>query len=179
MLKKTITFEDLDGNEITEDFYFNLTKAEISEMEISKEGGWSDWLTKVVESRDGNVIMHEFKKIIRSSVGRRSEDGRRFIKNDEIVDDFFQSNAYDALFWEMMTDANAAANFVKGVLPKDLVEASERGETLLPQLTDASLPEDPKEDPDWLKEGRDPTQKELAEMSKEELALAFRHKNKK
>jgi len=191
MLKKTIKFEDFDGNEVVEDFYFNISRAEVAEMELSKEGGWSTWLTKIGESNDASAVLNEFKLIIESSVGRRSEDKRRFIKDDEARAAFFESNAYDALLWEMLTEPTAAVDFVKGVLPKDVVGAAERGEVLLPQREPnreerrAGLKpvEEPAREQDtrpaWIKEDRDPTQEELTKMSKEELTEAFRHKNRR
>lgn len=166
MLKKTITFKDLDDNLVTEDFYFNLSKAEVAEMELSREGGLSGFLEKIVEAGNGGEIITTFKSIIRSAVGKRSEDGRRFIKNDEVRDDFFQSDAYSELFMELCTDANAGAAFVRGIVPSDMAELAK-----LPKTEDVQLPED--DQPPWIREDRDPTKQELMRMSKEEMAQAF------
>ena len=174
MLKKTIKYQDFDGNDVTEDFYFNLNKAEIAEMELSMEGGWSEYLTRIVESKDGGEVMGAFKYLITTSVGRRSEDGRRFVKNQDIIDDFLQSNAYEAMFMEMITNTNAAVEFVTGVVPKDLAEGMNVDEV------QAKVLEQPKEEdtrPAWERENRDPTKKELQEMSPEELREAFRRKS--
>jgi hypothetical protein len=175
MLKKTITYEDLDGNPITEDFYFNLSKAELAEMELAVEGGLSDHLQKLVKSTDGAEIIATFKKIIGDSIGRRSEDGKRFIKSEEIKQEFFQSDAYSTLFMELVTDENAATNFVNGIMPKDLGEAVARGE----RVTDVPLPDGETKDdrPAWVREDREPTREEMANMSKEELMEAFRRKS--
>lgn len=126
MLKKTITFQDLDGNEITEDFYFNLSKAEIAEMEVSFEGGLLSHLKRIIADQNGSAIIASFKEIILKSVGRRSEDGRRFIKSQEIIDEFMQTDAYSVLFMEVATDAEASAAFVRGLMPHDLVQRSEQ-----------------------------------------------------
>ena len=109
MLKKTLTYSDLDGNPVTEDFYFSLSKAEIAEMELSYDGGLQTHLKRIVANKDGAAIIGAFKNILTSSVGRRSEDGRRFIKSDEITQEFMQTDAYSELFMELVTDADASA----------------------------------------------------------------------
>lgn len=139
MLKKTITYNDLDGNPITEDFYFNLSKAEIAEWKLRaiKDGKDSldEILKNISESKDGSVIIDMFREILSKSVGRRSEDGKRFIKNQEIIDEFMQSDAYSVLFMEFLTDASSSAKFINSVLPADLVEKANSGQPLveLPQ----------------------------------------------
>ena len=122
MFKKAITFEDLDGNTVIEDHYFHLNKAELIEMEMSVDGGLSETLTKIIETKDGKQIIAEFKKIILGSYGKRSEDGRRFIKNQELRDEFESSEAYSTLFMELVTDEDSAAEFVNGMIPQNLAE---------------------------------------------------------
>ena len=118
MLKKTITYTDYDGNERTEDFYFNLTKAEVAEMEMSYTGGMEKMLKKIVAEKDSKRIVEIFKDLILRSYGEKSADGKRFIKNQELRDAFAQTEAYSELFMELATDAEAAAAFVNGILPK-------------------------------------------------------------
>lgn len=120
MLKKTITYKDLDGNNVTEDFYFNLSKAEITEMELSTEGGLANQLRAVLADGDPGVVIRVFKKIVLDSVGKRSEDGKRFIKNETIRLEFEQTDAYSTLFMELLTNAEAAAEFVIEVIPSDV-----------------------------------------------------------
>ena len=120
MLKKTITYTDFNGNERTEDFYFNLTKADITEMELSINGGYSAMIQKVMAEQDAPTIMKTFKQFIIDSYGEKSSDGREFRKSKEITDKFLSTEAYSNLFMELCTDAKAAADFVNGVLPKDL-----------------------------------------------------------
>lgn len=122
MLKKTITYEDFNGDEVSEDFFFHLSKAELVELELSHTGGLSVALEKIVEAEDGKSIIAEFKNILLMSYGKKSEDGRRFIKNQELRDEFESSEAYSTLFMELVTDAGAAAEFVNGVIPAKLAE---------------------------------------------------------
>lgn len=121
MLKKTLTYTDFDGNERKEDFYFNLTKAEITEMELSVDGGFGEMLQKIVDSKDGKRIIAIFKDLVMRSYGVKSADGKRFIKNNEVRDEFIQSQAYSDIFMELATDADAASAFVKGIMPPDLM----------------------------------------------------------
>lgn len=120
MLKKTITYEDFDGNKLEEDFYFNLTKTELIEIEMSEEGGLENAINKIIRTRDNKKIMEMFKKIISMSYGEKSLDGKRFIKTDEIRENFLTSLAYDELFMELLSNEDAAAKFIKGIMPKDI-----------------------------------------------------------
>lgn len=117
MLKKTITYTDFDGNNRTEDFYFNLTKAEVTEMEMSTDGGMAKLLKKIVDEQDSKKIIEHFKTLILNSYGEKSLDGKRFVKSNELRDSFVQSEAYSELFMELATNAEAASAFVNGILP--------------------------------------------------------------
>ena len=117
MLKKTITYTDYNGSERTEDFYFNLTKAEIMEMEMSTTGGLTEMINRIVAAQDAPAIINVFKKLILKAYGEKSPDGKRFIKSDEISTAFSQTEAYSQLFMELATDADAAAKFVNGIVP--------------------------------------------------------------
>ncbi|MCI9428081.1 MAG: hypothetical protein HFI81_10085 [Eubacterium sp.] len=119
MLKKTISYEDFDGNQRTEDHYFNLTEAEITEMELSMNGGLSQLLTKILQENDQKQIIEYFKKIVLMAYGEKSLDGRKFVKNQKIRDEFASTAAYSEIFMELATDADAASAFVKGVMPKN------------------------------------------------------------
>lgn len=119
MLKKTITYTDYNDTERTEDFYFNLNKAELTEMELSTNGGLAEMITKVVNAQDGPEIIKIFKDVVLKAYGVKSPDGRRFIKNDEVRDAFAQTEAYSVLFMELATNADAAAEFVNGIMPAE------------------------------------------------------------
>lgn len=117
MLKKKITYTDYNGTERTEDFYFNLTKAEIMEMELGTNGGLVEMIQRIVDAQDAPSIIKVFKDVILKSYGEKSPDGKRFIKSKEISDAFSQTEAYSQLFMELATDADAAAEFVNGIVP--------------------------------------------------------------
>lgn len=118
MLKKTIKYTDYDGNEREEDFYFNLSTAELMEMELSTTGGLEKYIQKIVAEKDSKKILEIFKEIIVKSYGVKSADGKRFIKNDEVREEFVQTEAYSDLFSELATNADAAADFINGIVPK-------------------------------------------------------------
>ena len=117
MLKKTIKYIDFDGNERTEDFYFNLTKAECAEMDLSAEGGLIKMINQIVNSNDNKRILEVFKDVVLRAYGEKSLDGRRFIKTQEVRESFAQTQAYSELFIELATDAEAAAAFMNGIVP--------------------------------------------------------------
>ena len=118
MLKKTVTYTDYNGSERTEDFYFNLTKAEIMEMELTTVGGLSAMIEKIVAAKDGPTIIKTFKDLVLKAYGEKSADGRRFIKSPEIAEAFSQTEAYSQIFMELATDDEAAAKFVNGIIPQ-------------------------------------------------------------
>lgn len=121
MLKKTITYTDYNGAERTEDFYFNLTKAEVMEMEMSTTGGLAEMIQKIVAAQDAPAIIKVFKDLILKAYGEKSPDGRRFMKEDEngrpLSDKFKQTEAYSILFMELATDTDSASKFVNGIVP--------------------------------------------------------------
>lgn len=120
MLKKTITYTDYNGAERTEDFYFNLTKAEIMEMELTTTGGLTGMIEKIISTQDIPAIAKIFKELTLKAYGEKSPDGKRFIKNDEIRDAFAQTEAYSVLFMELATDDQKAADFFNAIMPADL-----------------------------------------------------------
>lgn len=140
MLKKTIKYTDFNDEEVQEDFYFHLSKAELIELELSHEGGLSEWLKTVIAANDGKTIMTEFKKIILSAYGQRSPDGRRFIKNNTLREEFESTEAYSVLFVELVTNAEAAGEFVRSVIPQDLAAEAANLVSDPPTLTSVPTP---------------------------------------
>lgn len=132
MLKKTITYTDYNDVERTEDFYFNLSKAEIIMMENSVIGGMKQRLEKIIQSQDNVEIMETFKDLIRRSYGVKSDDGKRFIKSDALADEFEQTEAYSVLVLELLGDAGKAADFINAILPKGLLQEAGANVTALP-----------------------------------------------
>jgi len=117
MLKKKITYEDYDGNTRTEDFYFNLNKAELTEMEMSHNGGLVKTIESIIAAEDTKRVIEIFKDLILKAYGEKSVDGKRFKKSQEISDSFAQTEAYSVLFMELATNADSAAAFVNGITP--------------------------------------------------------------
>lgn len=124
MIKKTVTYTDFDGNERTEDFYFHLTEQELTEWELSIDGGLSGVLQRIMKSVDTKKTMEIFKELLVKSYGVKTPDGRGFIKNKEILDSFTCTQAFSDIYMELATNDKAAAEFVNGVIPKKLFEAA-------------------------------------------------------
>lgn len=120
MLKKTISYTDYNGDTRTEDFYFNLTKAELMELELSETGGFTTMVSKIISSQDVPTMMRIFKEFILKSYGEKSADGKRFKKSKELSDAFSQTEAYSSLFMELVSDADAAGKFFNGIVPADV-----------------------------------------------------------
>ena len=126
MLKKTITFTDYNDVERTEDFHFNLSKAEVMEMEMSTAGGLAEYIQKIVNTKDQPKLIKIFKDLVLKAYGEKSADGRRFIKSDELRTEFEQTEAYSQLFMELATDADKASEFINGIVPADLAKEAEK-----------------------------------------------------
>lgn len=118
MLKKTMTYTDFDGNQRTEDFYFNLTKAECMELEMGTTGGLTQMINKISSEQDMVKIVELFKKILLMAYGEKSPDGKRFIKSAELSEAFSQTPAYSDLFMELATEDGKAAEFINSIIPE-------------------------------------------------------------
>ena len=120
MLKKIITYTDYNNVERTEPFYFNLSKAELMEMELGVTGGMTEMLDKIITAKDAPSLMKTFKEMIMKAYGVKSDDGKRLIKSEELSIAFTQTDAYSVLFMELITDDKAAADFVNGIIPNEI-----------------------------------------------------------
>lgn len=119
MLKETIKYQDYDGNEYEEDFYFNLNKSELIKLQTSIPGGLEQMIKNIIAAKDQNALMSMFSKIIHISYGEKSPDGKHFVKSEELATAFEQTLAYDNLFMDLINDADKAAAFVNGILPSE------------------------------------------------------------
>lgn len=120
MFKKTVKYTDYNDQERVEDFYFNLTKAEVLEMELSTTGGLSAMIQGVIDAKDTPQLIKIFKELVLKAYGKKSPDGRRFIKSPELTEEFSQTEAYSDIFMELATNDEAATAFVQGITPKGL-----------------------------------------------------------
>ena len=120
MLKKTVTYSDYNGVERTETFYFHYTEAEILDMEMSTEGGFAERIQKIIDAKDQVSLMKLIKKFVVDAYGIKSEDGKRFIKNDKVKTEFLESPAYSKIWMELVMDDEVAADFVNNVIPSGM-----------------------------------------------------------
>lgn len=159
MLKETIKYTDFDGNEQSENFYFNISKAQFIEMEVNEAGGVVGMLKRVGEARDPKVVMKFMKDFIRKSYGVKSEDGKHFNRSEEITNEFENTEAYSELYCRLCTDAKYAIQFIIKVLPLD---EKERGDLFnrIEKLDIDSLPEDVTEEEITAKLQEIPTKSE-------------------
>lgn len=131
MLAKKIDYTDYDGNSRSETFYFNLNKTELTEMDMLTPGGLKTKIETAVKDNDTRTVFELFKKIVLSSYGVKSPDGKRFIKSPELSEEFSQTEAYNVLFMELVSDENAVENFIKHVVPKDLADSIDSNKPVL------------------------------------------------
>lgn len=128
MLRKEITYEDFNGDQTTDTYYFNISKSELIEMEVEYKEGFGRMLERIIEEKNDKDLITRFKEIILMSYGQKSPDGKRFVKLDTLREEFSQSAAYEVLFMELCTDVDAAVVFLKGVLPKDVIVEVDKAE---------------------------------------------------
>lgn len=186
MIKKVLKYQDFDGNEVVEEVYFHMSKMELIDMEYSHEGGLSQLLPELVKEGNPAKIIEMFKSILMKSYGKRSEDGRRFEKDPEATQEFMTSPAFDALFTELVSDPGKAAEFIQGIVPRDMLAeletaaAKNTGPTAGLAVTTGSggiaqsHAGPVAQDPPWA--DREPTQKELMSMTKAQLIDAMRRR---
>ena len=133
MVVEKIKYTDFNGLEREEEFMFNLTEAEITEMELTTDGGLSDSIKKIIAAQDTPEIIKVFKMLLLKSYGEKSADGRRFVKSDKLSEEFSQTNAYSQLFMKLATDDKAAVAFINGIMPDSMQEkASDNNPGLTP-----------------------------------------------
>jgi len=170
VLKKTIAYKDLDGVDISEDFYFGLSKAELAKIELQEQEGMKAKIDRIIASNNKFEIIEIFSFFLNKSIGRRSEDNKRFMKSEEITQEFLETDAYSVLFMELITDAKAGVEFIKGIMPTDLTE----------MLMMAGHLDDAVEAGSAQKALADYTNDELLNMSSEAFReLVDRHRNGK
>lgn len=134
MLKKTITYTDFNGFERTEDYYFNLTEAELTEMEMSTDGGLSEMIEQIIKSKNVPQIIAVFKDLLLKAYGEKSADGRHFYKSEQLAKDFACTQAYSDFYMELARDPDLAAKFIEGILPAKAVKEA----TKLTPITDSA-----------------------------------------
>lgn len=118
MYTKKITYHDFDGNEVTEDFHFNLMKSELMEMEMEHKGGMKAYIERISKAQDTKELSSVFKDLIGRSFCVRNPNGKGALKSKELSEEFLCSEAYSELFMELLTDANKAAEFINGITPE-------------------------------------------------------------
>ena len=139
MYKKTITYEDFNGETHTDDFYFNMSKSEIMKLNLDAENGnLEGWVKQLIKETNTKEIRKLFEKIILGAYGEKSLDGMRFIKSEEKAKEFAQTNAYDELFTELLSDTDKFVEFVNGIIPKSV---SQQVQQQAPHLAIPAPPE--------------------------------------
>ena len=125
MLVKPITYTDYNGVERTETFYFNLSQAELIDMQLGgKDGLYSNKLQKMIDNHDAAAIVATIKEFVLKSYGEKTDDGKRFIKSPEISEAFMQTEAYSQLITELLSDDAKSSEFILGIMPQALREAA-------------------------------------------------------
>lgn len=126
MIKQTVAYTNLDGQPATEDLYFNLNKSELIDLELEQERSMSDMLKEIGEDPTAKDVLWMLKTFVNRSYGKRSEDGRKFIKNKDVLEDFIDSEPYSEFLWTLINDPQKAMEFITGLMPKDIMEQAKK-----------------------------------------------------
>lgn len=117
MLKQQVKYEDFDGNTQTETLYFNLNRMEL--ISFQKRYGsenMENYINKLIEEKQIEPMYDLLNDFVLTAYGVKSEDGKRFIKNDQIREEFKQSLAYESLIEDFHDDSRKVLeNFIAGV----------------------------------------------------------------
>lgn len=178
MLKKSITYEDYNEETQTEDFYFNFTKLELIELEVKFEGGLEGHLKKIMETENGKDAYYLFKDIVLAAYGTKSEDGKRFIKSDKLREEFESSPALSELIISFLENPKEGARFLEDCLPAKLVAAAKQAAADKSDQPELPLATPAPSYPVLVEDAKEPglTQKQLTEMSREELIEMYQQK---
>ena len=120
MYKITETYTDYDDNQRTEDFYFNYSEAELTDLQFSVSGGLAGMIDKIIKTNDMPKLVELFRELIQKAYGEKSNDGRRFIKSPELTKEFTETVAYSQIYMRLATDSKAAQEFINKVVPKSM-----------------------------------------------------------
>lgn len=124
MYIKEIKFTNFNDEEITRKYYFNLSKSDITTWNLEKNGGFLGRLERILNTQDGAEMAVFIEELLSKSYGEKSDDGLRFMKKTDsgasLYDQFKETNAYDVLYMELTTNEKAAADFINGVIPKEM-----------------------------------------------------------
>lgn len=126
MLKKTITYTDYDGMERTEDFWFNLSKTELTKLDAELPGGVLGVLRKIIDKKDRKALVDFIETLILRSYGEKTLDGKRFVKTPDMAEEFMQTPAYDELFMSILSDTDSQTGFINGVIPQSMAKEIEQ-----------------------------------------------------
>ena len=116
MLKKIVKYIDFNGNERSDTLYFNLTDVEVARLEVKFPGGLEKYINNFNAEERPDEILDLFETVLEMSYGIKSEDGRHFRKPPENTRDFMESAVYTKIFFELLSDADVAADFFKAVV---------------------------------------------------------------
>lgn len=130
MFKEHFEYEDYNGVKREEDHYFNLSQPEIVKLNFSSAGGLKETVLRLTQEQNGGKIIELFERIIQMSIGRKSEDGRRFEKSPEIINDFVSTPMYSMLYMRLATDAEYATKFINAIVPKEVSEAAAKADNV-------------------------------------------------
>lgn len=120
MYKITETYTDYDDNQRTEDFYFNYSEAELTDLQFSVSGGLAGMIDKIIKTNDMPKLVELFRELIQKAYGEKSNDGRRFMKSPELTKEFTETVAYSQIYMRLATDSKAAQEFINNVVPKSM-----------------------------------------------------------
>lgn len=141
MYVKEMEYTDFNGVTRKEKFYFNLTKAEILDLELGKAGGLTEYIKKIIEAQDTPTIMSLFRTLLLKSYGVKSDDGRRFIKNDQVREDFEQTQAFSDLYMLLALNDDEASKFINAIVPADMKVSDEQKQQFVKELIPAKTEE--------------------------------------
>jgi len=171
MLKQTIKYKTLDGEDRERDFYFHIKKDLLVELEIvhAAEGGFKERLQRIIESKKGRDIIDAFKEIVAMSYGVKSDDGESFLQSKERSEWFMGTDAYSEFFLQLVTEADFAATFVNGIMPSNLEQEAAKLEA---RMRANGISTEPDNTQDKATQNL-PTPAEMAKMSKDDLEAVF------
>jgi hypothetical protein len=169
VIKKEITFTNIDGEEVTEEWWFGLEPSDVVDMEIAHLPNPAQYLMQIMEDHDSRALLELWRELMWRSAGKRI--GKLFVKDEATLREFKYGGAYNAIFSEVCSSDDIGAAFFTSILPENIQQKIK--EETNQEFTEQQLLEMSDEDFDRIA-GTD-----TKKMSQQHFMIAYQRRSRK
>lgn len=115
MFKHSVEYVDFNGSDRKEDLYFHLSLPEVTRLEAEIGMGLEDYIKGLTTNQELNTLLAFLERMLLSSYGQKTSDGKSFIKSQVIREAFEYSQAYAEIFEQVLSNPDLARKFGENV----------------------------------------------------------------